>query len=138
MHTRRERIRIYENNILVYHPNPTNNLAFFFSFPFWGSVFIIASKEQLKIIITVLQFQGQYKWFHMEKKNTELYLQNCYIFQQNEKLRKKAQQLKLENQALLSELKKKLSKANTNTSPTPPNYNISSTSAPDPVSSSKP
>ncbi|KAJ4720609.1 Protein LITTLE ZIPPER like [Melia azedarach] len=46
----------------------------------------------------------------MEKMNTQLYLQNCYIIQENEKLRRKAQQLNQENQALLSELKQKLSK----------------------------
>ncbi|KAL9402837.1 hypothetical protein Peur_006686 [Populus x canadensis] len=47
----------------------------------------------------------------MEKLNSQLYLQNCYIIQQNEMLRKKAQRLNQENQALLSELKKKLSSA---------------------------
>ncbi|GMH30145.1 hypothetical protein Nepgr_031988 [Nepenthes gracilis] len=48
----------------------------------------------------------------MERLNSELYLQNCYIVQENERLRKKAQMLNQENQALLSELKQKLSKAN--------------------------
>lgn len=43
----------------------------------------------------------------MEKFNTELYLRNCQIIQENERLRRKAQQLNQENQALLTELKKK-------------------------------
>ncbi|KAF8042901.1 hypothetical protein BT93_A1280 [Corymbia citriodora subsp. variegata] len=41
----------------------------------------------------------------MERLNTELYLQNCYIMQENERLKKKAQLLNQENQALLSQLK---------------------------------
>ncbi|GMH23166.1 hypothetical protein Nepgr_025009 [Nepenthes gracilis] len=48
----------------------------------------------------------------MERLNSELYLHNCYIIQENERLRKKAQRLNQENQALLSELKHKLSLAN--------------------------
>ncbi|KAK7824183.1 protein little zipper 4 [Quercus suber] len=79
--------------------------------------------------------EGQYNSFQMERLNSQLYLQNCHIIQQNERLRKKAQQLTQENQALLSELKKKLPKANANTNP---DHNIGSSSAPDPVSSSKP
>ncbi|KAL4599577.1 hypothetical protein ACB098_11G099600 [Castanea mollissima] len=71
----------------------------------------------------------------MERLNSQLHLQNCHIIQQNDRLRKKAQQLNQENQALLSELKKKLPKANTNTNP---DHNVGSSSAPDPVSSSKP
>ncbi|KAG6490622.1 hypothetical protein ZIOFF_051931 [Zingiber officinale] len=49
----------------------------------------------------------------MERLNTKLYLQNCYIMKENERLRKKAQLLNQENQALLSELKlkQKLTKA---------------------------
>ncbi|XP_074574845.1 protein LITTLE ZIPPER 3-like [Curcuma longa] len=43
----------------------------------------------------------------MERFNTKLYLQNCYIMKENERLRKKAQLLNQENQALLSELKQK-------------------------------
>jgi hypothetical protein len=70
----------------------------------------------------------------MEKLNSQLYLQNCYIIQQNERLRKKAQLLNQENQALLSELKRKLSKANMDANP---DQNISSTSAPDTVGSNK-
>lgn len=48
----------------------------------------------------------------MERLNSKLYLENCYIIQENEKLRKKAQLLNQENQVLLSELKQKLSKSN--------------------------
>jgi hypothetical protein len=70
----------------------------------------------------------------MEKLNSQLYLQNCYIIQQNERLRKKAQLLNRENQVLLSELKRKLSKANMDANP---GQNISSTSAPDTVASNK-
>ncbi|CAK8571398.1 unnamed protein product [Lathyrus oleraceus] len=46
----------------------------------------------------------------MERLNSKLYLQNCYIMKENERLRKKAQLLNEENQQLLCELKKKLSK----------------------------
>ncbi|GKA20742.1 little zipper 4-like protein [Tanacetum coccineum] len=48
----------------------------------------------------------------MEKLNSELYVRNCQIFEENEKLRRKAQQLNQENQALLSELKQKLGDPN--------------------------
>nr|XP_010908059.1 uncharacterized protein LOC105034544 [Elaeis guineensis] len=48
----------------------------------------------------------------MERLNSKLYLQNWYIIKENERLRKKAQLLNQENQALLSELKQKLSKSN--------------------------
>lgn len=47
----------------------------------------------------------------MERLNSELYLQNCYIMQENERLRKRAQLLNQENQALLSQLKDRLSNA---------------------------
>ncbi|KAK4772932.1 hypothetical protein SAY87_027951 [Trapa incisa] len=53
----------------------------------------------------------------MERLNTNLYLQNCFIMKENERLRKKAQLLNQENQALLSELKQKLSKGNRNSNP---------------------
>ncbi|EOA28254.1 hypothetical protein CARUB_v10024447mg [Capsella rubella] len=46
----------------------------------------------------------------MERLNSKLYLQNCYIIKENERLRKKAQILNQENQQLLFELKQKLSK----------------------------
>ncbi|KAF3320752.1 Protein LITTLE ZIPPER 4 [Carex littledalei] len=44
----------------------------------------------------------------MERLNTQLYLQNCFIMKENERLRKKALLLNQENQALLSELKQRL------------------------------
>ncbi|WOH02367.1 hypothetical protein DCAR_0521756 [Daucus carota subsp. sativus] len=40
----------------------------------------------------------------MDKNNSELYLKNCKIFQENERLRKQAAELKQENKALLTEL----------------------------------
>ncbi|KAJ1386818.1 hypothetical protein SESBI_40509 [Sesbania bispinosa] len=47
----------------------------------------------------------------MERLNSDLYFQNCHIMKENERLRKKAQLLNKENQALLSQLNQKLSKA---------------------------
>lgn len=55
----------------------------------------------------------------MERLNSELYYQNCHIMKENERLRKKAQLLNQENQQLLSELKKKLSKGNAKTNAAP-------------------
>ncbi|KAF8686666.1 hypothetical protein HU200_043497 [Digitaria exilis] len=49
----------------------------------------------------------------MERLNTKLYLQNCYIMKENERLRKAALLLNQENQALLSELKHRLAKSAT-------------------------
>ncbi|PSS15940.1 Protein LITTLE ZIPPER like [Actinidia chinensis var. chinensis] len=77
----------------------------------------------------------------MERLNSKLYLQNCYIMQENERLRKKAQLLNQENQALLSELKQKLSKAGTKTNGGPnsiPDLNLCSTSSPNGANSGKP
>ncbi|GLT94683.1 hypothetical protein SLE2022_124120 [Rubroshorea leprosula] len=77
----------------------------------------------------------------MERLNSKLYLQNCYIMKENERLRKKAQVLNQENQALLSELKQKLSNANPKGNPegnTIPELNLSSSSNPDPSSSGNP
>ncbi|KAK0592981.1 hypothetical protein LWI29_028520 [Acer saccharum] len=72
----------------------------------------------------------------MEKLNTKLHLENCSIIHENEKLRRKAHQLNQENQALLSELKQKLSigcsKSNCNS-----DQNVSSTSSPNSSKSSK-
>ncbi|GAB4856443.1 hypothetical protein Ancab_014358 [Ancistrocladus abbreviatus] len=77
----------------------------------------------------------------MERLNSELYLQNCYIIQENERLRKKAQLLNQENQALLSELKQKLSNAQQDTTTTLPDLNLSSSTSsssnPTPSMSSK-
>ncbi|KAK1429540.1 hypothetical protein QVD17_11751 [Tagetes erecta] len=44
----------------------------------------------------------------MERLNSKLYIENCLIMQENEKLRKKAQLLNQENQALLTQLKQRL------------------------------
>lgn len=44
----------------------------------------------------------------MEKLNSKLYLENCYIMKENERLRKKADLLNKENKALLNELKRRL------------------------------
>ncbi|KAI3687774.1 hypothetical protein L1987_81477 [Smallanthus sonchifolius] len=49
-----------------------------------------------------------YRFEKMERLNSKLYMENCLIMQENEKLRKKAQLLNQENQALLSQLKQRL------------------------------
>ncbi|GLT40623.1 hypothetical protein SLA2020_147410 [Shorea laevis] len=75
----------------------------------------------------------------MERLNSKLYLQNCYIMKENEKLRKKAQLLNQENQTLLSELKQKLSKPNPKANQqSSTELNLSSSSNPNPPSSGKP
>ncbi|KAK8685594.1 hypothetical protein V6N13_041594 [Hibiscus sabdariffa] len=75
----------------------------------------------------------------MERLNSNLYLQNCYIMKENERLRKKAQVLNQENQALLSELKQKLSNGKgKNSASTMPDLSLSSTSNPNPPNSSQP
>ncbi|KAJ0973422.1 hypothetical protein J5N97_021381 [Dioscorea zingiberensis] len=62
----------------------------------------------------------------MERLNSKLYLQNCYIMKENERLRKKAQLLNQENQALLSELKQKLAKSSGSPNPNSiPDLNLS-------------
>ncbi|KQJ82498.1 protein LITTLE ZIPPER 4 [Brachypodium distachyon] len=50
----------------------------------------------------------------MDRLNAKLYMQNCYILKENERLRKKAQLLNQENQALLTELKQRLAKTAAN------------------------
>lgn len=45
----------------------------------------------------------------MEKLNSELYMENYSIMQENERLRKKAELLNQENQTLLHQLKQRLS-----------------------------
>ncbi|PSS23599.1 Protein LITTLE ZIPPER like [Actinidia chinensis var. chinensis] len=54
----------------------------------------------------------------MERLNSDLYMKNCYIMEENERLKKRAQLLNQENQALLSELKQKLSKSKAHPKPT--------------------
>ncbi|XP_065868734.1 protein LITTLE ZIPPER 4 [Euphorbia lathyris] len=72
----------------------------------------------------------------MERLNSKLYIQNCYIMKENERLRKKAQLLNQENQALLTELKQKLtkgnSKGNNGSSGNIPDLNLSSSSSQNP------
>ncbi|CAD5178124.1 unnamed protein product [Musa acuminata subsp. malaccensis] len=53
-------------------------------------------------------------WEDMERLNAKLCLQNYYIMKENERLRRKAQLLSRENQALLHELREKLSNSNPN------------------------
>ncbi|XP_027366554.1 protein LITTLE ZIPPER 2 [Abrus precatorius] len=48
----------------------------------------------------------------IQMKNLKLYMENQTIIEENEKLRKQAMLLHKENQALLSQLKKKLSEQN--------------------------
>ncbi|CAH8375748.1 unnamed protein product [Eruca vesicaria subsp. sativa] len=50
----------------------------------------------------------------MERLNSKLYVENCYIMKENERLRKKAELLNQENQQLLFQLKQKLSKTKKN------------------------
>ncbi|KAL1545718.1 protein LITTLE ZIPPER 4-like [Salvia divinorum] len=47
----------------------------------------------------------------MEKLNSKLLMENLYIMQENERLRKKAELLNQENQALHTELKHRLAAA---------------------------
>ncbi|KAJ4836206.1 hypothetical protein Tsubulata_002417 [Turnera subulata] len=75
----------------------------------------------------------------MERINSKLYIQNCYIMKENERLRKKAQLLNQENQALLCELKQKLSKANSKAGApnnSIPDLNLSSGSTQNPANPS--
>lgn len=74
----------------------------------------------------------------MERLNSKLYLQNCYIMKENERLRKKAQLLNQENQALLSELKQKLANGNSKAPNNIPDLNLCSSSNTNPSNSSKP
>nr|GLL46292.1 protein LITTLE ZIPPER 3 [Ipomoea trifida]GMD86849.1 protein LITTLE ZIPPER 3 [Ipomoea batatas]GMD88183.1 protein LITTLE ZIPPER 3 [Ipomoea batatas] len=59
----------------------------------------------------------------MEKINSKLYMENCYIMAENERLRKKAEVLNKENQALLKELKKKNCSSRLARGPSPPTAN---------------
>ncbi|KAI3776196.1 hypothetical protein L1987_45968 [Smallanthus sonchifolius] len=61
----------------------------------------------------------------MERLNSKLHIENCLIMQENEKLRKKAQILNQENQALLSQLKQRLNQ-NVNNAP---DLNLGNTNA---------
>ncbi|KAF5188842.1 Little zipper [Thalictrum thalictroides] len=75
----------------------------------------------------------------MEKLNSKLLLQNCYMIQENERLRKKAQLLNQENQQLLQELKQKFPKTKNKPNPnTNTELSLGSTSSSNPTTSSKP
>ncbi|KAL8505071.1 hypothetical protein ACS0TY_016326 [Phlomoides rotata] len=52
----------------------------------------------------------------MEEVNSKLYMENWYMMQENERLRKKAELLNQENQNLLNELKQRLPTAAGNNS----------------------
>ncbi|KAL4578687.1 hypothetical protein LXL04_014816 [Taraxacum kok-saghyz] len=58
----------------------------------------------------------------MERLNSKLYTENCLIMKENEKLRKKAQLLNQENQALLSQLKQRLTMGNQNGNNAPDSF----------------
>lgn len=73
----------------------------------------------------------------MEKLNSKLYLQNCCIIQENERLRRKALRLNQENQVLLSELKQRFSRESS-TQNLSPELNYGSTSSHNSTTSSKP
>ncbi|KAK4380577.1 hypothetical protein RND71_002439 [Anisodus tanguticus] len=53
----------------------------------------------------------------MEKQNLDLYWRNIQIMQENDRLRKTAQRLRQENEALYSELKQRLEAARNNQIP---------------------
>ncbi|TMW98687.1 hypothetical protein EJD97_003626 [Solanum chilense] len=53
----------------------------------------------------------------MEKQNLDLYWRNIQIMQENDRLRKTAQRLRQENEALYSELKQRLAAARSNQIP---------------------
>ncbi|PIA59022.1 hypothetical protein AQUCO_00400105v1 [Aquilegia coerulea] len=74
----------------------------------------------------------------MEQLNSELYLRNLYIMQENERLRKQAKLLDQENQKLLYELKKKFSKTNSTNKQDLNGSASTITSSPNPKSSTKP
>ncbi|KAL0867222.1 hypothetical protein Bca101_046340 [Brassica carinata] len=65
----------------------------------------------------------------MERLNSKLYVENCYIMKENERLRKKAELLNQENQQLLVQLKQKLSKTDKNPNGSNNDNNISSSSS---------
>ncbi|XAR64658.1 hypothetical protein NMG60_11008419 [Bertholletia excelsa] len=85
-----------------------------------------------KLLLLTFQRELKSKVFtEMERLNSKLYLENCYIMQENEKLRKKAHLLNQENQALLSELKQKVSETKPSSSGTSSKPSGGSDSIPD-------
>ncbi|RID54214.1 hypothetical protein BRARA_G01554 [Brassica rapa] len=65
----------------------------------------------------------------MERLNSKLYVENCYIMRENERLRKKAELLNQENQQLLFQLKQKLSKTKKNPNGSNNDKNLCSSSS---------
>lgn len=65
----------------------------------------------------------------MEKVNSKLYMENYYIMQENERLRKKVELLNQENQALLHEVKQRLAAAAAAGNPLPDLNMAASTSS---------
>ncbi|KAL8500770.1 hypothetical protein ACS0TY_020380 [Phlomoides rotata] len=62
------------------------------------------------------QIKGTAALTRMEEVNSKLYMENWYMMQENERLRKKAELLNQENQSLLNELKQRLPTAAGNNS----------------------
>ena len=66
----------------------------------------------------------------MDRINSKLYLQNCFIIKENERLRKRAALLNRENKVLLSELKQRLTKTS---QPHGPTKDAANNTAPSPL-----
>ncbi|KAF8403266.1 hypothetical protein HHK36_011367 [Tetracentron sinense] len=106
----------------------------------WPTSLVLEHNAGLSCYVSFLNkgITGTWVFIVMERLNSELYLQNCYMIQENERLRKKAQLLNRENQVLLSELQQKLSQENSKPNPNPtPGLKLGSTSAQNPTNSSK-
>ncbi|XP_018478820.1 protein LITTLE ZIPPER 3-like isoform X2 [Raphanus sativus] len=88
-------------------------------------VLVLFSGCSALLIITLVAERKQ----SMERLNSKLYVENCYIMKENERLRKKAELLNQENQQLLVQLKQKLSKTNKNPNGSNNDNNISSSSS---------
>ncbi|KAL3628302.1 Protein LITTLE ZIPPER 3 [Castilleja foliolosa] len=65
----------------------------------------------------------------MEKLNSKLYFENFIIMQENERLRKAAELLNQENQALLNELKQRLAAAAAAGTPIPADLELAASSS---------
>ncbi|CAA7019168.1 unnamed protein product [Microthlaspi erraticum] len=65
----------------------------------------------------------------MERLNSKLFVENIYIMSENERLRKKAELLKQENQQLMFQLKQKLSKTKKNPNGSNNDTNLCSSSS---------
>lgn len=106
--------------LLNYASGPGDSIIWrFYSYLFWFFFiffFLLVSGPRA---LWIESFWGGIVFTIMERLNSELYYQNCHMIKENERLRKKAQLLNQENQQLLSELKKKLSKGNAKTNAAP-------------------